>query len=131
AGPSKFGYFADDAPVFEWLRRGAPEHRKCVEAQVMDLSDDIAYSVHDFEDALVAEHIDPQFLTARSGHGALIRAVAEWAGGSYSADELGAAFDRMSASENWLGGWDGSRRDQARLKNFTSDMIGRFARAAI
>ncbi|QZY52084.1 deoxyguanosinetriphosphate triphosphohydrolase [Leucobacter tenebrionis] len=131
AGPSKFGYFADDAPVFEWLRSGAPEHRKCVEAQVMDLSDDIAYSVHDFEDAIVAEHIDPQFLTARSGHGALIRAVAEWAGGSYSADELGAAFDRMSASENWLGGWDGSRRDQARLKNFTSDMIGRFARAAI
>ncbi|WP_024355908.1 deoxyguanosinetriphosphate triphosphohydrolase [Leucobacter chironomi] len=130
-GSAKFGYFADDAPVFDWLRRGAPERRKCVEAQVMDLSDDIAYSVHDFEDAIVAEHIDPQFLTARSGHGALIRAVAEWAGGSYTADELGAAFDRMSESENWLTRWDGSRRHQAQLKNFTSDMIGRFARVAI
>ncbi|WP_336991608.1 deoxyguanosinetriphosphate triphosphohydrolase [Leucobacter sp. VD1] len=130
-GSAKFGYFTDDAPVFDWLRRGAPERRKSVEAQVMDLSDDIAYSVHDFEDAIVAEHIDPQFLTARSGHGALIRAVAEWAGGSYTVDELGAAFDRMSESSNWLTSWDGSRRHQAQLKNFTSDMIGRFARFAI
>ena len=131
AGRAKFGYFADDAPVFRWLREGAPDHRKCVEAQIMDFSDDVAYSVHDFEDAIVAEHIDPQFLTARSGHDALIRAVAAWAGGAFTADELEAAFDRMASSENWLHRWDGSRRDQARLKNFTSDMIGRFARAAI
>ncbi|NLC98948.1 MAG: deoxyguanosinetriphosphate triphosphohydrolase, partial [Actinomycetales bacterium] len=27
--------------------------------------------------------------------------------------------------------WDGSRRHQAQLKNFTSDMIGRFARSSI
>lgn len=131
SGGRKFGYFAADAPVFDWLRQGAPPARKCVEAQVMDLSDDIAYSVHDFEDAVVSEHIDPEMLTSRSGHDALIRAVAEWAGGRYSADELGAAFDRMSASDSWLTRWDGSRRDQAKLKNFTSDMIGRFARAAI
>ncbi|WP_416446811.1 deoxyguanosinetriphosphate triphosphohydrolase [Leucobacter sp. HNU] len=130
-GSAKFGYFTDDAPVFEWLRSGAPERRKCVEAQIMDFSDDVAYSVHDFEDAIVSEHIDPQFLTARSGHDALIRTVSEWAGGDFAADELGAAFDRMAESANWLRSWDGSRRDQARLKNFTSDMIGRFARAAI
>ncbi|MFV0435123.1 MAG: deoxyguanosinetriphosphate triphosphohydrolase [Leucobacter sp.] len=131
AGTSKFGYFEDDAAVFHWLRAGAPKHRKCVEAQIMDLSDDIAYSVHDFEDAIVSEHIDPEILTARSGHDALIRAVAAWAGGRFSSDELGAAFDRMATSANWLISWDGSRRDQAQLKNFTSDMIGRFARAPI
>ena len=130
-GTTKFGYFDDDAPVFIWLRDGAPHGKKCAEAQVMDFSDDVAYSVHDFEDAIVSEHIDPELLNARSGHDALIRAVADWAGGRYSADELGAAFDRMSASENWLTVWNGSRRDQAQLKNFTSDMIGRFARSAI
>lgn len=70
SGGAKFGYFEDDAPVFEWLRAGAPDRRKCVEAQIMDLPDDIAYSVHDFEDADRLEHIDPQFLTARSGHDA-------------------------------------------------------------
>ena len=130
-GSAKFGYFEDDAPVFAWLREGAPERRKCIEAQAMDLSDDIAYSVHDFEDAIVAEHIDPAFLTARFGHSALIRTVAEWAAGDFSTDELGAAYDRMAESPNWIGGWDGSRRDQAKLKNFTSDMIGRFARGSI
>ena len=135
-GSGKFGYFEDDAPVFAWLRDGAPQRRKCVEAQIMDFSDDVAYSVHDFEDAIVSEHIDPAFLTARSGHEALIRIVAEWAGGdsgvdALGADELGSAFDRMSASENWPRRWNGSRADQAGLKNFTSDMIGRFAREAI
>lgn len=127
----KFGYFADDEAVFGWLRQGAPERRKCVEAQVMDLADDVAYSVHDFEDAVVGEHIDPEMLTWRAGHSTLIQTVAEWAGGSFTTDELGAAFDRMAEAKTWLTSWDGSRRDQAQLKNFTSDMIGRFARHAI
>lgn len=130
-GSSKFGYFADDAPVFDWLRSGAPPRRKCSEAQVMDFSDDVAYSVHDFEDAIVSEYIDPALLTARAGHGAMIQTVAAWADGAFTTDELGAAFDRMSARPNWVNRWEGSRRDQAQLKNFTSDMIGNFARASI
>ncbi len=128
---SKFGYFSDDADIFRWLRDGAPPRVKCAEAQVMDLSDDIAYSVHDFEDAVVGEFIDPEILTAKSGHSSLIRAVSEWAHGAYQEDELGAAFDRIAGAETWLTRWDGSRRDQARLKNFTSEMIGRFAGTAI
>lgn len=130
-GSSKFGYFEDDLDVFNWMRQGAPLRRKCVEAQVMDLSDDIAYSVHDFEDAVVGEYIDPEILTARSGHDTLIRAVASWADGSFSENELGEAFERIAATDTWLTRWQGSRSDQAQLKNFTSDMIGRFARAAI
>jgi dGTPase len=131
AGSFKFGFFTDDEPVFRWLRLGAPERQKCVEAQAMDLADDIAYSVHDFEDAVVSEFIDPEILTARSGHSSLIQAVWEWADGSFSLDELGEAYDRISQTPTWLTRWDGSRQHQAQLKNFTSDMIGRFARAAI
>ena len=130
-GSAKFGYYADDAPVFDWLRAGAPARRKCAEAQVMDLSDDIAYSVHDFEDAIVSEHIDPEILTSRTGHDSLIRAVAEWADGAFAGDELAAAFERIEETGTWLTRWDGSRAHQAQLKNFTSDMIGRFARASI
>lgn len=130
AGSSKFGYFDDDRKIFEWAREGAPEGRVCVEAQTMDLSDDIAYSVHDFEDAIVGEYIDPELLTARDGHDALLDAVANWSRGAFTQNELGAAFERIAESENWLVRWSGSRADQAQLKNFTSDMIGRFARAA-
>ncbi|MFC5338253.1 deoxyguanosinetriphosphate triphosphohydrolase [Leucobacter denitrificans] len=130
-GSAKFGYYEDDRPVFEWMRRGAPDRIKCIEAQTMDLSDDIAYSVHDFEDAIVSEYIDPLILTSRSGHDSLIADVADWAGGSFTADELSEAYDRLATTKTWLTRWDGSRRDQAKLKNFTSDVIGRFARAAI
>ena len=129
-GSAKFGYFVDDTPVFNWLREGAHGREKCMEAQVMDLSDDIAYSVHDFEDAVVSEHIDPLILTSRSGHDSLIDAVTEWAGGDASRDDLAAGFERIAASKTWLTTWSGSRSDQAQLKNFTSEMIGRFARAA-
>lgn len=131
SGRAKFGYFDDDAEIFEWVRQGAPTGRPCIEAQVMDLSDDIAYSVHDFEDAIVGEHIDPALLTARSGHDALLHAVSNWAGNRFSQDVLGAAFERIAASETWLTSWDGSRHHQAQLKNFTSHMIGSFARASI
>ena len=39
---SKFGAYEDDLPIFNWIREGAPERRSCLEAQVMDLADDIS-----------------------------------------------------------------------------------------
>ncbi|QAY75019.1 deoxyguanosinetriphosphate triphosphohydrolase [Agromyces protaetiae] len=130
SGRQKFGFYDDDVAVFEWLRRGAPERRLCIEAQVMDLSDDIAYSVHDFEDAIFNGFIDVAALGARADHEALIEAMSEWIGGSIPRDELTAAFDRLDSLDVWIDSWDGSRRDQARLKNLTSQLIGRFAHAA-
>lgn len=131
SGRAKFGVFDADNEIFEWMRIQAPERQPCIEAQVMDLSDDIAYSVHDFEDAVVGGHIDPELLTARSGHDALLRAVAEWSGYRFSDDQLGQAFERIASAQTWLASWDASRAAQAQLKNFTSHMIGSFARASI
>jgi dGTPase len=128
---AKYGYYSDDSQVFDWVRQGAPQQRKCAEAQAMDLSDDIAYSVHDFEDAIVSGYIDPEILSSRSGHDSLLSAIADWAHEAVSYDELGEAFDRISSQPKWLHSWDGRRADLAQLKNFTSDMIGRFARASI
>ncbi|KQQ95152.1 deoxyguanosinetriphosphate triphosphohydrolase [Leifsonia sp. Leaf325] len=130
SGRHKFGFYSDDIDVFAWLRADAPDRRLCIEAQVMDLSDDIAYSVHDFEDAVVNGFIDIPALASRSEHDALVDSMYEWIGGEYSHDELMGAFDRLEELPLWIDTWDGTRRDQARLKNLTSELIGRFAHAA-
>jgi dGTPase len=131
SGRSKFGFYTDDADAFAWLRAGAPEGVRCIEAQVMDLSDDIAYSVHDFEDAVVSGYLDVPALSARADHEALVDSMFEWIGGEIDHDGLIAAFDRLDNLEYWIDSWDGSRRDLARLKNLTSQLIGRFAGEAV
>ena len=131
SGRAKFGFYADDLAAFEWVRRGAPARQLCIEAQVMDLSDDIAYSVHDFEDAVFNGSIDIAALSRRVDHDELVTAMYEWIGGAVSHDELMAAFDRLDTLDVWFDSWDGGRRDQGRLKNLTSQLIGRFSGAAV
>ena len=131
SGRAKFGFYSDDIDAFTWLREGAPERRLCIEAQVMDLSDDIAYSVHDFEDAVVNGYIDVAALGARVDHDELVDSMFAWIGGELEHAELIAAFDRLDRLDVWLNDWDGSRRAQGRLKNLTSQLIGRFAGAAV
>ena len=129
-GRNKFGVYESDLELFAWMRQGAPERRLCVEAQVMDLSDDIGYSVHDFEDAIVGGYIDVPALSHRTNHADLVSSMVEWVGGELGHDELLVAFDRLDGLPNWIGSWDGSRPDLARLKNLTSTLIGRFAASA-
>jgi dGTPase len=131
SGRSKFGFYDDDTEAFAWLREGAPDRRRCVEAQVMDLSDDIAYSVHDFEDAVVGGYLDVPALGARANHDELVDSMFSWIGGEFDHDTLIAAFDRLDSLDYWLASWSGSRIDLARLKNLTSQLIGRFAHEAV
>lgn len=130
-GRAKFGFYADDFDVFTWMRQGAPDRQRCIEAQVMDLSDDIAYSVHDFEDAIFNGYVDAGELGARVNHDELVDSMFEWIGGEFTHDELIAAFDRLDTLDVWVDNWDGSRIAQAKLKNLTSQLIGRFAHAAV
>jgi dGTPase len=131
SGRAKFGFYEDDIDAFRWLREGAPDRTLCIEAQVMDLSDDIAYSVHDFEDAIATGYIDVAALGARVDHEELVASMFEWIGGELDKDELIAAFDRLDSLAVWIDDWGGSRQAQGRLKNLTSQLIGRFSGAAV
>jgi dGTPase len=127
----KFGVYPDDQPVFDWFRQGAPRGRRCFEAQVMDWSDDVAYSVHDVEDGLHAGHLDPNLLLADPERREVFRlAAARYAPPGTHEDELAAVLDRLLAQEWWPHGYDGSAVAQARLKDATSQLIGRFCLAA-
>jgi dGTPase len=116
--------------VFRWLRAGAPGRLRCIEAEVMDLSDDIAYSVHDFEDAVVNGYLDPARLVDPREHEWLLTAIQSWVGFDFARDELEDALFRLTRMPEWIDSFDGTRAALARLKNLTSDLIGRFARAA-
>lgn len=48
----KYGAYEEDAELFQWVREGAPPGERCIEAQIMDWSDDVAYAISDFEDML-------------------------------------------------------------------------------
>jgi dGTPase len=120
----KFGVYDDDRPVFDWVRSGAPARRRCFEAQVMDLADDIAYSVHDVEDGIVAGRID----LTRLDEAAVRAAVRDWYLPDAGEPALEQALGRLRGIASWpTTAYDGSRRALAELKNLTSDVIGRFA----
>lgn len=130
-GSGKFGVYEDDRPVFDWVRKEAPGPRATFEAQVMDWSDDVAYSVHDVEDGLHAGHIDPGCLRAEPERQAVFAvAVGRYVPAGTGPAELSAALDRLQDQEWWPHGYDGSAVAQARLKDATSQLIGRFCLAA-
>jgi dGTPase len=122
----KFGVYEDDLEVFEWMRQDAPAGVKCVEAQIMDFADDVAYSVHDFEDAIVEGYIDPAVLSDNALEGVLLGQIGEWAGGMLAEVQLAEAMNRLRENQHWITEFDGSARAKAALKNLASDLIGRF-----
>ena len=128
-GPAKFGVYADDRDVFDWLRSGAPEGRLCLEAQVMDWADDVAYSVHDVEDAVQSGHLRLEQLTDRGLQGELVDATAARYGAG-TADAIDEALNRLLGLEFWPRGYDGSHASLGALKNLSSQLIGRFCQAA-
>ncbi|GAB3110774.1 deoxyguanosinetriphosphate triphosphohydrolase [Streptomyces calidiresistens] len=129
-GAAKFGVYADDLPVFDWLREGAPKGRRCFEAQVMDWADDVAYSVHDVEDGLHAGNLDPNLLLAEPERRHVLALALElYAPPGTGEAEVGEALDRLLEAEWWPHHYDGTAAAQARLKNATSQLIGRFCLA--
>ncbi len=126
SGGVKFGVYEDDLEVFNWVREKSPEGEKVIEAEVMDFSDDVAYSVHDFEDAIVEGFIDVAQLNGGEIVEELINGVLDWSDAPLEKSSVYAAFERIQSNNLWVKTFEGSRENLGQLKNLTSDLIGSF-----
>lgn len=134
SGQRKFGVYADDASVFAWLREGAPAAgRRCLEAQVMDWADDVAYSVHDVEDGFHGGYITLAPLLADPDERAALCADVAQAYSDESPADLSAVLADLLADPVLapLARYDGSHPAQAALKGAMSVLIGRLVSAAV
>jgi len=128
-GTVKFGVYADDLEVFRWYRGSVPDGRRCLEAQTMDWSDDVAYSVHDVEDAVASGRVDLSALRSKSEMAAVMAVTQELYASDLDVTELTEALARLLET-----GWipqshNGSRNDLAALKDMASLLIGRFVQS--
>jgi dGTPase len=126
--PRKFGVYDDDVEIFNWTRQGAPDDRKCIEAQIMDWSDDCAYSVHDLEDAIFVGQVKVE--NFERDFDILHSEMQSGYGSTATKEEAASALERLQVLSCWPRYYDGSHRSLARLKDSTSQLIGRFVLAA-
>ncbi len=123
----KFGVYDEDLEVFTWLRDGVAGAGRCVEAQVMDLADDVAYSVHDLEDGIVAGPVDLSRLRDPGERREVWATVRDWYLPDVDDAEMDEALERLRRVASWPSTpYDGSRAALAALKNLTSALIGMF-----
>ncbi|WP_433228938.1 deoxyguanosinetriphosphate triphosphohydrolase family protein [Micromonospora sp. CA-248260] len=120
-------------------RRGRPAvdpfagARRCLEAQVMDWADDVAYSVHDVEDGIHGGYVSLRpLLNDPDERAALCVDVAAVYSGE-SPDDLGGVLVELLADPvlTPLAGYDGSHRAQVALKATTSVLTGRFVATVV
>jgi dGTPase len=127
---TKFGAYAEDAEVFGWIRQGAPDRRPCLEAQVMDWADDVAYSVHDMEDGFHAGLITFKNLKSQTERAEVSRTAIAYCPAGVAEAELTEILEALLALDIWPVSYDGGPATVAALKNLTSELIGRFCVAA-
>ncbi len=137
AGPgqtAKFGCYEDDRELFDWVRADAPEgagQARCLEAQVMDWADDVAYSVHDVEDGVTAGLIDLRVLDDPSEVADLAATARDLYAPQLSLEQLHAAAIALRDSGAVPMAPATGRAAVSALKDMTSRLIGWFVREAV
>ena len=97
----------------------------------MDLADDISYSVHDVEDAIVAGHFQLRWMDNPDHRARVVGYAKQWYLPHNDPAAIDAALARLEATDVWVREADGSRKAMAALKDMTSQLIGRFCQSAL
>lgn len=137
---TKWSAYSCDEKEFIWAREGCRADFKTAEAELMDWADDIAYSVHDLEDFhrvgiipwgdIVSESLKDRVLQG---------AVNVWKKDPDCPADARARLDSalmrikrklamFPSVTNEV--YDGSREQRRQLRNFSSQLIGQYVRAA-
>ena len=124
----KFGVYEDDLEIFNWYRSGVESGKTSMEAQIMDWSDDVAYSVHDLEDSLVSGQVKLDQLS--NDLPKLFKVAQDMYLVDITESEMQLALAALQKLSCWPRYYDGTHRSLARLKDLASQLIGRFAQAA-
>ena len=122
----KFGFYEEDKEIFDWVRLKVKNQAKVFEAQVMDIADDIAYSVHDIEDAIYGEHFSPLALDSEPEFKEVVKLAATEYASEINEDNLNKALNSLIKQSWWVKSFTATQVDMAALKNMTSHLIGKF-----
>lgn len=130
-GSRKYCVYDDDLDAFEWVRSGAPTRQLCLEAQIMDCADDIAYSIHDVEDGIQAHLITLDALG--DAERAEICEVAATLYSPLSARELAPVLDSLMelAPMRKLAAYDDSYSADAAVSWATAALADRFVTSVV
>ena len=122
----KFGFYEEDKEIFDWVRLNVKSQTKVFEAQVMDIADDIAYSVHDIEDAIYGQHFSPLALDSEPEFKEVVKLAATEYATEINEDNLNKALNSLIKQSWWVKSFTATQVDMAALKNMTSHLIGKF-----
>jgi dGTPase len=133
----KWGAYESEKDHFDFGReRDLGAFQPSIEAQLMNVADDITYSVHDLEDFYRAGRIPLHLLASRDGQERarffddVFRRKADDASFIKNRSSLEEAFTEMVTVRFWLReSYSGTADHRAALRGFTGQLIDRYIRA--
>jgi dGTPase len=130
----KWSAYKTEEQEFNWARAGQPTDMQSLEAELMDWSDDIAYSVHDLEDFhrcnLIPWH--KVLHDSEERERIISQAISKWHNKPENAPQLlSAAFESLTEQLNLYSEvlqerYDGSYALRLGLRQMTSALVGNF-----
>jgi dGTPase len=131
----RWGAYSIDKQAFEFARAGSRDESKCLEADLMDLADDVTYAVHDLADFFRAGMIPLDRLSTGKKSLEMGRFLEEVFAREVSLkpreSELKPVFYRLLGMFPLQLPYSGTNSDRSSLRAFTAGLIATYIRDGI